>query len=131
VLDQRDLRMAGIALYAGEGSKTDGAVGFANTNPQMTRLFLRWLRSEFDIDETRLRVRLYLHQGLDLDAAVAFWAEVTSIPSSQFGKAYRAVPDPSIRNSKHPMGCATVDYRCSRTHRRIMGMVDALLGSGA
>src|SRR5215212_6609031 len=54
---------AGIALYAGEGSKTDGAVKFANTDPRMIRFFCAWLRRYFSIDEQRLRVHVYLHQG--------------------------------------------------------------------
>jgi transcriptional regulator with XRE-family HTH domain len=62
---------AGIALYAGEGAKTDGSVKFANTDPAMVRFFCAWLRRYFAIDERRLRVRVYLHQGLDLDAAEA------------------------------------------------------------
>lgn len=118
---------AGTALYAGEGSKTDGMVTFSNSDPRMMRVFCTWLRRFFVIDESRLRLRLYLHQGLDLDAATTFWCDVTDIPVSQVGKAYRAVPDPSIRKSKHPMGCAYVSYSCSRTHRGVMGLVHALL----
>lgn len=130
-IDPRDLLIAGTALYAGEGSKTDGSVKFANSDPRMIMLFMRWLRECFDIDEGRLRFRLYLHQGLDLDAAHSFWSATTRIPLEQFGAPYRAVPDPSIRRSKHPMGCATVVYGCSRTHRRVMGLVAALLSSPA
>ena len=70
-LSERDLLIAGTALYAGEGDKTDGAVGFANSDPRMILLFCRWLRRFFDVDERRLRVRLYLHEGLDLGAATA------------------------------------------------------------
>jgi hypothetical protein len=40
----------------------------------------RVLRRFFVVDESRLRVHLYLHEGLDLDAANAFWSDVTSIP---------------------------------------------------
>jgi transcriptional regulator with XRE-family HTH domain len=29
-----------------------------------------WLRRYFDIDEDRMRARLYLHEGLDLEAAI-------------------------------------------------------------
>jgi hypothetical protein len=128
-MTQRDLLIAGAALYAGEGSKRDGALSLANSDPRMIALFLEWLRALVDVDEARLRVRLYLHQGLDLDAAVQFWSSLTRIPVSQFRKPYRAVPDPSIRLSKHPMGCATVAYSCSRSHRLIMGLVEALLFS--
>ena len=126
-LSDRDLMIAGAALYAGEGSKTGGTVGFANSDPRMIALFLRWLRRFFTIDEERLRVALYLHEGLDLDAAISFWSAVTGVPPDQFRKPYRAVPDPSIRRAKHPMGCATALYACSTTHRRVMGAVAALL----
>lgn len=128
-LTEREFLVAGVALYAGEGSKTDGAVAFANSDPRMILFFVTWLRRFFAPDEARLRMRLYLHQGLDLDAAVDFWSTLTGIPPHQFGKPYRAVPDPSIRRSKHPLGCPSVGYSCSRTHRSIMGLVGALLSS--
>jgi hypothetical protein len=75
----------------------------------------------------RKRVHLYLHEGLDLDGARSFWSALTGIPLTQFGRPYRAVPDPSIRRSKHPLGCPGVSYASSTTHREIMGLVHALL----
>ncbi len=122
---------AGVALYAGEGAKSEGAVKFANTNSGIMRFFCTWLRRSFVIDETRLLVHLYLHQGLDLERAKAFWAAVTGIPVAQFTKPYRAVPDAGIRHTKHQFGCATVVYGCTRTHREIMGLIRALLSSEA
>jgi transcriptional regulator with XRE-family HTH domain len=126
-LTDRDLLVAGTALYAGEGAKTDGRVKLANSDPRMIELHCRWLRHFFDIDEARLRVHLYLHQGLDLDAAVSFWAQLTGIPPTHFTRPYRAVPDAGIRHTKHRYGCPAVVYCCARTHRRVMGLVDALL----
>jgi hypothetical protein len=122
---------AGAALYAGEGTKRDGAVRFANSDPTMIRFFCAWLRRFFEIDEARLRARVYLHVGLDLEAATTHWSEVTGIPVDQFRKPYRAVADPTIRRNKHEFGCAYVDYSCSRTHRQVMGLVRALLSSDA
>jgi len=127
-LSEREFLVAGAALYAGEGAKRDGAVKFANSDPQMIAFYWAWLRRFFAVDETRLRVRLYLHQGLDLAASVAYWSALTGIPPSQFQKLYRAVPDPSIRHTKHVHGCVSIDYSCSATHRSIMGLVRALLG---
>lgn len=122
--------VAGVALYAGEGAKTDGTVAFANSDPRFIGFFLAWLRRFFDIDESRLRLRLYLHRELDIDRANAYWATVTGIPTSQFMKPYRAVRTSSkVRRTKHEFGCPRVDYSCSRTHRAIMGLVAALLES--
>ena len=126
-LSEREFLVAGVALYAGEGTKRDGAVKFANTDPRMIAFYCAWLRRFFEIDEARLRVRLYLHEGLDLAGSVAYWSEVTGIPPSQFQKPYRAVPDPTIRHAKHVHGCVSIDYSCSATHRSIMGLVVALL----
>ena len=103
-LSERDFLIAGVALYAGEGSKTDGEVRFANTDPRFISFFCAWLRHFFDVEEHRLRVRLYLHEELDLEAAQEFWSEVTGIPVSQFGKPYRAAADTTIRRTKHVYG---------------------------
>ena len=129
-LSDRELFMAGIALYAGEGAKTGGAVKFANSDPALVAFFVRWLRRYFDVDEARLRVRLYLHEGLDLQRAEAHWVAVTNIPPSQFSKPYRAVADQSLRRTKHVHGCATVGYSCSRTLRAILGLTEALFSAG-
>jgi hypothetical protein len=129
-LSEREFLVAGVALYAGEGSKGDGQVRFVNSDPRMVVFFCTWLRHFYQVDEARLRVALYLHQGLDLAAATAYWSGLTGIPEAQFTKPYRAVPDPSIRHAKHVHGCVTVRYSCSATHRSVMGLVRALLGDG-
>lgn len=130
-LDRKQFLVAGAALYAAEGSKAGWEVAFANSDPRMVGFFCAWLRAFFHIDESRLRLRIYLHEGLDLGAAVDFWTRLTSIPPEQLIKPYRAVPDPSFRRAKHEYGCVTVRYTCSTTHRAVMGLVDALLASNA
>ncbi len=127
VLTRRDLLLAGLGLYAGDGRKGDGEVRFANSDPTMIALFCRWLRAFFDVDERRLRVRLYLHEGLDLEAATRYWSELTAVSETQFTKPYRAVPDAGIRHNKHEHGCAHVSMSCSRTQRQILGLMRALL----
>ncbi|MGH9032546.1 MAG: hypothetical protein ACRDZV_10500, partial [Acidimicrobiia bacterium] len=107
-LSSREFLLIGAMLYAGEGFKTDQTVGMANTDPQVLAFFLAWLRHFFAVDESRLRMRMYLHEGLDLEAAEAFWSGLTGIPREQFGKPYRAKADPSIRRSKHPYGCPSI-----------------------
>ncbi len=127
VLSERDLLIAGIALHAGEGTKRDGTVSFANSDPAMVAFFCRWIRTFFDIDESRWLVSLYLHEGLDLGASQLFWSEVTTIPVGEFLKACRAVADVGIRNNTLEHGCVSIRYSCTRTHRTVMGLVKALL----
>ena len=125
-LSAEQLDAFALGLYAGEGAKTPGAVSMANTNPLLLRLFIDWLRRNFDIDEDRLRARLYLHEGLDIEEATAYWSAATSIPEHQFQRPYRAAADPSRRQAKHERGCLTIVYHCSVTHRRVMASVAAI-----
>ena len=126
-LSQREFLVAGLALYVGEGFKRDHGVGMANTDPRVLLFFVTWLRTCFEIDESRLRVRLYLHENLDLAAAEKYWSDLLDIPLSQFTQAYRAADDPTRRTSKHVYGCPAVRISSSTLHRRIMGMADALV----
>ncbi len=130
-LSEREFLVLGLALYAGEGGKTNGEVRFANTDPRMIFVFVTWLRHFFVIDESRLRVRLYLHEDLDLQSAVEFWSRLTGIPPEQFGRPYRAVADATLRRNRHVFGCPGVSYCCTTTHRRVMGMVEAVLSATA
>jgi predicted transcriptional regulator len=130
-LSEEAFLAAGIALYAGEGGKTGNEVVFANTDPAMVAFFCAWLRCFFDIDESRLRVRVYLHEGLDRDAAEQFWSDVSGVPIAQFRGGYSAPSDPTIRRNKHVNGCAYVRYSCATTHRTVLGLVRALLSSNA
>ena len=80
VLGEREFLVVGVALYAGEGTNGGHAVALANRDVPMVMLFCSWLRRFFHIDESRLRVRFCLHQGLDLEAAMRFRSSATDIP---------------------------------------------------
>jgi transcriptional regulator with XRE-family HTH domain len=128
-LAEREFLVAGLGLYAGDGAKGDKEVRMSNSDPVIIGFFCRWFRRFFDVDETRLRLALYLHEGLDLDAAVAHWSELTGIPPTQFTKPYRAVADVTIRHNKHVHGCAHVVYNCTSTQRTILALMTATLGA--
>jgi hypothetical protein len=125
-MSARDLAMYALALYAGEGSKRDGSVVFANSDPVLMRIFTNWLRQEFELDETKFRVKLYLHADLDVDAAIEHWSGVLGVPRHQFNQPYRAVVDETMRSNRHVFGCASVVYHSRRLHRRVMARIAAI-----
>ena len=124
-LSERDLTLYVLGLYHGEGAKTDRSLRLANTSPQILVAFVTWLRRTFDLDEQRLRVRVYLHEGRDLEVAEHFWSEYLSIPRSQFQRAQR-VEARRMGAGKHPFGCATVIYSDASIHRRVMASIAAI-----
>jgi len=125
-VSERDLLMFGLALYAGEGSKTPGSVILANSDPLLMAVFILWLRDFFRIDESRLRMKIYLHSDLNLGAATQFWSEVSGVPLEQFRTPYLVPVGPTRRTNRHVNGCATVSYSCTLTHRRVMAMIEAI-----
>lgn len=58
-LSDQEFLVAGAALYAGEGAKTGNGAKFANNDPRMVAFFCAGLRHFFEVDERRLRLRLY------------------------------------------------------------------------
>ena len=125
-LSERDLAMYALALYAGEGSKRDGSIVFANSDPALMRIFIAWLRDEFELDESKFRVKLYLHADLDLGMAIDFWSDALGIPTDQFNKPYRAVVDETMRLNRHVHGCASIVYHSRLLHRRVMARIAAI-----
>jgi hypothetical protein len=48
--------IAGCMLYWAEGSKSRNAVKFVNSDPEMVRLFVDFLRRHFDVTDTSFRL---------------------------------------------------------------------------
>ena len=104
-LTDREFLVAGVALYAGRGARRDGEVRFANSDPQM--VFLLWLATTVLRDRRIAATDPSLSaRGLDLAAAVAFWSEVTGIPSRSSESRIARCRTPRSA-TKHVNGCVT------------------------
>lgn len=126
-LTEREFLLAGLGLYAGDGVKGDTQVAFANSNPRLIEFFCFWFRTFFDPEESRLRIRLYLHEDLPLEPAEAYWSTLVGVPRTQFHKTYRARADRTIRTNRHEYGCCHVIY-CSCTKiREIKGLMEGMM----
>ena len=64
-LSSRELFIAGLFLYWGEGGKTKAyAITLANTDPRMIRFYLVWLRA-LGVPEEKIKIRLHLYSDMD------------------------------------------------------------------
>ena len=82
-----ELWLAGLMLDWAEGSQA-GDVVFSNSDPYMVRFIMKWFRETLHVSEHKLRARLNIHSGQDDQSIKAFWACVTELPLTQFGKSY-------------------------------------------
>lgn len=85
---ERDLLMAGLGLYWGEGYKeSNGELGFTNSNPNIIKFYISWLKI-FNINESDLICRLTINHFFKLKEKQikSFWINLLKIKEDQFSK---------------------------------------------
>lgn len=89
-LSKRDLFLIGIALYWAEGFKKDHQAGFANSNPLMVKLFIKWLTVTcgYSISDLSFRVTLNISHKYRVEEVERYWQDVTEASPSQFQKPF-------------------------------------------
>ncbi|MET7380254.1 hypothetical protein ABZT08_15785 [Streptomyces sp. NPDC005526] len=89
-MTDRELFLAGVALYWAEGSKSkaydrrERAV-FVNSDPGVIKVYLAWL-DLLDVDRERLRFRVLIHESADVETAHQYWADIADVDPSVFAK---------------------------------------------
>lgn len=87
-LSKRDLFLAGLFLYWGEGTKAqNSSVVLTNTNPNMLKFFIKWLEL-FNIKRKDLKIKLHLYSDMNIKQSLDFWSKELKISISQFRKPY-------------------------------------------
>ncbi|MFH8609480.1 hypothetical protein ACH4D5_18580 [Streptomyces sp. NPDC018029] len=128
-LSERELFLAGVALYWAEGTKSktyrrSEVLQFINSDPDVIRFHLRWLAS-LGVTKDRLTLRVSIHESADVPAAEAFWAGVVGVEATAFNRATlkRHNPRTVRRNTGEAYhGCLIVYVRQSADlYRRMEG----------
>jgi hypothetical protein len=128
-LTARELLLVGAVAYWAEGAKSKpwcqrDRLNFVNSDPDMIRLFLRWLEPML-VDRADVRVSLQIHQSADVGAAERFWSDVVGIPVARFNKTSLKRHNPTTRRrntGETYRGCLRVDvHRSAETNRRMEG----------
>lgn len=107
---QKILKVTGVMLYWGEGTKKGSSVALANSDPKMVLVFLKFLREICGVDEKRLRVGLHYYQDHDADKLVTFWSTLTNIPPHQFDRPFLHASGKGSYNTKSLYGTVLVRY---------------------
>jgi len=89
-LSDRDLFLAGVALYWAEGAKDKPYdrrenVLFVNSDPGVIKLYLAWL-DLLGVEPERLRYRVMIHMTADVEGAKRYWADLVGVDVSVFQK---------------------------------------------
>lgn len=89
ILSRRELELAGIFLYWGEGNKSlKGPVALNNTDPKVLKFTLFWLRNILKVPVDKIKVHLHLYSDMNIDNSIKFWSEELNLSVSHFSRPY-------------------------------------------
>lgn len=118
----KEVKKALLAImYWAEGAKGRGdIISFANTDPQMIKLFITLLRESYILDENKFRVRIHLHYYHNELKVKEFWSNLLKVPITQFGKIYRKKRGTNKIFRKNKVGICFVRYNSMTLKEEIM-----------
>ncbi|OGI86394.1 hypothetical protein A3A05_01850 [Candidatus Nomurabacteria bacterium RIFCSPLOWO2_01_FULL_41_12] len=129
-LSERDMLMAGLGLYWGEGYKYEnGELGFTNSNPHMIRFYFKWLRL-WSVEKNSLIFRLTLNEFFrkEEEKIKIFWTNFLDIKKEQFSKTtyiQTNLKKASMKNIEKYKGILRVKVRKGTALRnKILGAIE-------
>ncbi len=88
-LNKKDLFLAGLFLYWGEGLKgLRYALAVYNTDPHMLKFVKLWYMEALEIPASKLKVKLQLYKDMNISSEIQYWKSILALPESQFSKPY-------------------------------------------
>ena len=129
-------QIIGVILWWTEGTKSrkdkrwtntwNYTVDLTNTNPDIIKLFLEFLRKDIGIHEPRLKLQLQIHEGDNQEDLEAYWARVTQIPTDRFTKT---IVRPRGNKIGKSTGTCKIRYCDKETYMKIHFLLKKILES--
>jgi len=101
--NQRELLIAGLFLYLGEGSKRKIAqLSLSNSNPAVIKFFIFWCVKILKMPADKLHIHLQLYRDMDIEGEINYWSKLLKLPKTKFSKPY--IKDTTLERINHKGG---------------------------
>lgn len=86
-ISSESLFVVGLMLYLAEGSKrNDYTIALSNTDSQLIKFFIWWLRKFLGIKNKDMRMQLHLYENMNVRREQGFWLQLTGFSPNQLYK---------------------------------------------
>lgn len=132
-ITERELLIAGLALYWGEGCKTDGnrRIEFCNSDPKMIEFLIHWLKKSFNIGINDIACNVGINEihSHREQLVKEYWSKISGIPLEQFRKTSlkRVLNKKIYKNLDQHFGTFTVRVnKSTNLYYKIIGLIEGL-----
>jgi len=111
ILSKKPLFISGLCLYWAEGAKKSRSFQFINSDPEMIKLIIVWLKKILKTQESDIKIRLYIHKVYKNENCEKYWLNITELPNQNL---LRTVYKPTIHLiKKNPLykGCCRIELK--------------------
>lgn len=129
-LNKRELLVAGLGLYWGEGVK-NGNTAIVNSDPRVIAFAVKWFTLGLGVDRKDLRPRIFINHihASRVDVIRKYWSRYLSIPEGQFGNTILIKRENKKVYENHDSYYGILMLRVSKAtdlKYKILGLIDAL-----
>ena len=90
-LSSSPLWCVGVALYFGEGGKTQNMTRISNSDPAVIKIMMKFFIKICQVDKSKFRGHVHTFDHCDSNRAESYWSKVSGIDRSKFFKTYKKV----------------------------------------
>lgn len=118
------LKLCCALMWWCEGEKTLKYVKFVSSDTTLVANFLNMFRSGFQLEESKFRALIHLHDYHNDQSQKNFWSEITKIPLSQFHKSYQKKSS-HVRKKENYPGCIAITYYDAKIAKKLAAIYNA------
>jgi predicted transcriptional regulator len=118
------LHLIGCMLYWAEGAKARNGIYFANSDPDMMRLFIRFLREELGVADYRISLLIHCHTDApdEVRRIEQYWLETLNLPASALNKTQVKTGSLTRKNILE-YGVCSIRVYCTELTHHIYGAI--------
>ncbi len=132
IITKRDLLIAGMFLYLGEGAKsTRSKIQVTNSDPDVIKFSIAWMVKSLGIPKSNLKIQLHLYVDMDIEKEIRFWQNITGLKKNNFIKPY--IKKTSSLRIDHPSfghGTCSVYYHNVNIKNKFIAGIRVIMNAG-